>query len=161
MPAFGRPIKPGVGDDLQLQDDPAFLPRRAGLELARGPVGGGGERLVALAAAAALGDGHLLAGLGQVAEDVAAVAVADDRAGRHVDDEVLGVAPWQLAAARRRRRCGPPVLAVDQAREVVGPGDGADDDGAAVAAVAAVRPALRARTSPAGSCSSRCRRRRL
>ena len=45
-----------VGDHLQFEDDPAFLARLAGLAFAGRAVGRGGERLVAVAALAALGD---------------------------------------------------------------------------------------------------------
>src|SRR5205823_6338119 len=93
-------------------------------------------------AAAALGHGDLLAHLGQIAQQVAAVAVEDQRARRHVDEEILGlvaVAVGPAAAAAGRR---PPVFLVDDRRQTVGAGDGADDDAAAVAAVAAVGAAL-------------------
>src|SRR5262249_10584626 len=141
LAGVGQPDQPGVGDDLQLQGDPAFLAGGARLELARRAVGGRGERLVAAAAAPAGGDGDLLAGAGEVAEDVAAVAVADDGARRDGDDEVLGVLAVAVVAPAAAAGGGAPVLAVDDLGEAVGAGDGADDDVAAVAAVAAVGPA--------------------
>ena len=55
---------------------------------------------------------------------------------------------------------GAPVLAIDDVGQAVGVGRGADDHVAAVAAVAAVGTAAWERTSRAGSCSSRRRRRR-
>src|SRR5262249_56738958 len=90
---------------------------------------------------AAAGHGHLLAGGGQVAQHVAAVAVADDRAGRHGDDQFVGAAAVAVVGHAAAAVGGAPVLAVDDVGEAVGAGDGADDDVAAVAAVAAVGPA--------------------
>ena len=52
-----------------------------------------------------------------------------------------------------------PELAVDDLGQAVGAGDGAKDDVAAVAAVAAVGPARAAPSSRGGNCSSLCRRR--
>ena len=108
-----------------------------------------GARLVEVANAllprpppAARGDDDLLAGAVEVAQDVAAVAVVDDRAGRHGDDEVFGLAAVAVARLALAAGVGAPVLAVDDVGEAVAAGDGADDHVAAVAAVAAVRPAL-------------------
>ena len=50
--------------------------------------------------------------------------------------------PWQLSRPAAAAAVGAPVLAVDDLGQAVGAGHGADDDVAAVAAVAAVRPAL-------------------
>src|SRR5262249_31584772 len=138
----GQADQPRVGDHLQLQHQPALLAGGAGLRLARGTVGGRGERLVAAAAAAAARHVDLVAGGGQVAQHVAAVAVADDRPRRHRDDEVVGAAAVTVGAAAAAAALGAPELAVDNLGEAVGAGDGADDDRATVAAVAAVRPAL-------------------
>src|SRR5262249_3747453 len=132
-----------VGDDLQFQHQPALLAGLAGLDLARGAVGGAGEVLVAVAAAPAAGHDHLLARPGEVAQDVAPVAVEHEGAGRHGDDEVVAVAAWAVAAAAGGAAGGPPVLAVDDVGQAVGAGHGAHDHGAAVAAVAAVGAAAR------------------
>src|SRR5204863_7742105 len=110
---------------------------------AGGAIRRGGEPLIAAAAAAAVGDRYLLARFGQIAEDMAAVAVFDDRSRRHVDDEVVGVAAVTVTAAAGAAVRRPPVLAMDERREVIGPRDGADDHRPAVAAVAAVGPAFR------------------
>ena len=66
----------------------------------------------------------------------------------------------QLARAAAAAALGAPVLAVDDVGEAVGAGDGADDDVAAVAAVAAVGPALGDVLLAAEAAGSRGRRRR-
>src|SRR5204862_4823842 len=85
---------------------------------------------------------HLLAGAGQVAQDVAPVAVVNQRAGRDGDDEVGGTAAVTVIAAAGATGGGAPVLAVDDLRQAVGAGHGADEDRPAVAPVAAVGPSL-------------------
>src|SRR5207247_8267175 len=112
-------------------------------ELARGAVGGGGERLVAPAAAAAAGDVDLVAGAGQVAEQVAAVAVQHQRARRDRDDQILAALAVAQGRPARPAAFAAPVLLVDDLGQAVGAGDGADHDAAAVAAVAAVGAAAR------------------
>ena len=107
LAGVGQADQAGVGDDLQFQDDPAFLAGGAGLGLARGAVGGGGEGLVAAAAAAAAGHDDLLAGRGQVAQDVAAVAVEDEGARRHGDDQVARPCGRGSCRGRRGRRRRP------------------------------------------------------
>ena len=52
------------------------------------------------------------------------------------------VVPWQLALPPASAALGPPVLAIDDLGQAVGAGHGADDDVAAVAAVAAIGAAL-------------------
>ena len=81
MPALGSPIKPGVGDDLQLHRDPALLAGMALLDLARSPVGGRFEVGVAVPPFAAACHDHLIAGLFEVAQQVASIAIAHQGAG--------------------------------------------------------------------------------
>ena len=84
-----------------------------------------------------------LARRGQVFQHVAVLGVDDDRAGRHADDEVLGTAAVAVRAAAVLAALGPPVLAMRERRQAVDARLGHHDDAAAVAAVAAVRPAAR------------------
>ncbi len=143
LAGIGQADQPRVGDDLQLQHNPALLAGGAGLHLARGAVGGAGESPVAPAAPAAAGDDDFLAGCRQVAEDIAAVAVVDEGARRDTDDQGTGAAAVAVVGAAAPAGFGNPVLAVDDLGEAVSAGHGADDDVAAVAAVAAVGPATR------------------
>src|SRR5262249_18376830 len=123
--------------------EPAFLAWRARLILARGLVGRGGKRLVASTTSACMRGRHLLAWLGQVAEDVASVAVHDQRARRHRNDEVLTAPPVAIGAAAGDPVLGSPVLAVPHRRQAIGASHRADDHTAAIAAIAAVRSSLR------------------
>ena len=85
-----QPDEPDVGDDLQLQADPALLAGLPVLDLPRGPVGARLEMGVAIPAPSPLGDGHPIVGMLHVLQDVALVAVADDRADGDLDHEVGG-----------------------------------------------------------------------
>src|SRR5262249_2732990 len=105
--------------------------------------GGGGERLVAPAAPAAARHGDLVAVADQVAQDVAAVAVADEGAGRHRDDQLVGLPAVAVVRPAPAAVLGAPVLTVGDGGRAVGVSPGAPDDGPAVAAAAAVRPAPR------------------
>lgn len=137
-----EPDQPGVGDHLEFERDPALLALLARLELARRAVGAGLEVDVPAAAPPALRGDQLVAGVHEVLQHVAAVAVADDRAGRHEQDHVLGVGAGLARAAARVAVLGPPVLPHREAGEVVGVRVGADDDRPAVPAVAPVGAAL-------------------
>src|SRR5262249_3249262 len=123
-------------------DDVAFLARRARLEFARGTVGGGGKGLVATAAAAAVGDVHLVAWLLEIAQHVAAVAIDDQRSRRGGDDQIAGPPALAIVWLAVAAIIGAPVLAVDNVGEAVGAGHGADDHAAGVAAVTAIGAAL-------------------
>ena len=138
----GQADETGVGDDLQLQHDPALFAGRAGLRLARGTVGRGNEGVVAATAATALGDDDLVTVLLEVAQDVAAIAVADDGARRHGNEELVSLAAVAVGRLALAAAFGPPVLAIDDVGEAVGAGDRTDNDVAAVAAIAAVGAAL-------------------
>ena len=94
-----------------------------------------------MAAAPAAGDDHRIARPLQVAEHVAAVAVADDGPRRDLDDQVLGPSTGAVRALAVLAPVGLPVALGREVGEVGEALDGADDDVAAVAAVAAVRPA--------------------
>ncbi len=68
LPAFGAPDQADVGDQLQLELDPALLARRPLLVMGWGPMGGRHEVHVAASAAAAAGDDQPLSGRHQLAE---------------------------------------------------------------------------------------------
>ena len=71
------------------------------------------------------------------------LGVDDHRAGRHADHQVFGAAAVAIASRAVLAALGPPVLAVGERRQAVDARLGDHDDAAAVAAVAAVRPAAR------------------
>ncbi len=130
-----------VGEQLQVQLDPARGAGQPALGEARRLLGRRGEALVAVAAEPARRDDRPLA----VGDEVEALAVEalDRRPRRHEDDQVLApgavlVGALPVAAALR------PVVARDPHRgEVAARAVGDEDDVAAAPAVAAVGPAPR------------------
>ena len=100
LPGVREADQPGVGDDLEFQRNPPLLAVLARLELRAGR--GWCELLkwtLPRPPLAALRDDDLVAGFDQVLEHVAAIAVADDGAGRHEQDDVLGVLARRTCAA--------------------------------------------------------------
>ena len=98
LPALGKPDQGDVGDDLELEDDVALLPRlaeqgEAGRLPARGGQGG-----VAQAAATATGDDVRGTGADEVGEHLAARR-PDDGAAGHAQDDVGAFAPWRWSPA--------------------------------------------------------------
>ena len=87
-----QPDQSDVGDELQLDEELALFAGIAVLGEAGGLAGGGGEVLVAPAAAATLGDEHALAVVGEIGDDVAAFLVADDRPDRLFANALLDLA---------------------------------------------------------------------
>ena len=138
---IGQADQADVGEQFQLDHQPALLARLPRGSLARRPVGGGGEAGVAQPAAAAGGGEKGLFGLGQVGEHNAAVRILDDRAERHADDAVLAapaVLVAALAAAAVVRPEVGPVTEIDERAQVA---VGHQKDVPALAAIAAVGPA--------------------
>ncbi len=100
------------------------------------------EFRVAATALAAAGHADLHPGLDQVLEQRASVAVVDERAGRHADDDVFALlAVAVIAHAGLSGLCVPMMMAgqVDERGKLR---IGFEQDASAVAAVAAVGPAL-------------------
>jgi hypothetical protein len=139
----GQADQPGIGNDFQFEDQPAFFAGRAGLGFAWRLIDGGGKGLVSPAATASVSDRDLLARLGQIAQDMAPVAVEDEGSGRDGYKEITATLAVTIGAAAGPARLGPPMLAMHDLGQAVGAGHGLDGDVAAVAAVAAVRPAAR------------------
>ncbi len=105
-------------------------------------VGGGRKPLVSATAATALGNDHLLTRFGQVAEHIAAIAVVDERTWGNFYHQLashlaVGLVAGAGAAIGRAR-----MLAMHDSRQAVRVGQGANDNVAAIAAVAAVRTAF-------------------
>ncbi len=140
-----------VGDEPELEAEPALLARLALLGVLGGLVGRRREVRVAEAAAAAARDHRLLAGGDEVGDQRAGLVVEDGRAGRDVEDEVvagLAVAPRPLAAAAGRRL---EVVLIPEVAQRRLAGIDAQVDRAAAAAVAAVGTAARdVRLAPEG-----------
>src|SRR5262249_42739131 len=89
-------------------------------------------------AAASLGHRDLLFRLSQIPKNMATIAVAHDRARWGLNDEILGRPAMAIRAGAGAAVFGPPVFALRQAGEAVRAGPSADEDGAALAAVAPV-----------------------
>ncbi len=132
-----------IGDDFQLERNAArFAFFTAGM-IARGLIGSRLEAGVAFTASAAPGADHGFAERGQVFQYVAVLGIHNDRAGRHFNDQILGVPAMTLFAAAVPSALGPPLLAMRECRERINARFGDQNDAAAVAAVAAVRSAAR------------------
>ena len=131
-----------IREELELHGDLERLAREAGLCETRNLPGGGGKMLVALAAAPAVCEDMRLT-VGHIRHDASGLGVADQRAARYLDDQILGVfaaAPSAFAVFSARRRVFSLVTEVSQRAEV---GIRLKDDIAASAAVAAVRSSCR------------------
>ncbi len=136
-----QPDQADVGDQLELQVGGPLLAGLALLPLARRAVDGGGEVLVPESALAAARDADDGARLDEVAQDHAGGRVAHGRAGRNVERQVFPVLAGAVAAAA----LAAVARGIDRARREIQQRRHvrvrAQEDGAAVAAVAAVRPA--------------------
>src|SRR6185436_10423661 len=86
-----------VGDQLQLELDPALLARRSLLGVARGAVGRRREAGVSPTAATAAGDDEAGVGVEQLADQVAFRMSADDRPRRNANEDVRGAATMRSA----------------------------------------------------------------
>ena len=114
-----QPDEPDVGDQAQLEADPALFPGLALLGVLGRLVGGRLEVGVAEPAAAAAADHHLLAGGDQIGKELVGGVVEDRGAGRNAHHEVMArrtVAPRPLAPAAVRRLEVVAVLEVAQGR---------------------------------------------
>ena len=138
-----QPDEADVGDQPELEADPALGARLALLGVLRRLVGRGLEVRVAEPAATAAGDHRALADRDEVRQQRAGLVVVDRRAGRDVEGQVVaGLAvPSRLRPATTRRRAEVvPVIEVAQGRLA-----GVDPkvDRSATTAVAAVGAAAR------------------
>ena len=140
LPAFGLPTRPTSAITLSSSRSVRASPGSPGVD-SRGAVGGRLESHVALAAPAAGGHHHPLAGVRKVLQHVPMLGVDDDGAGRDVDHQVVGRAAVALGAAAGLAVLGLPLAAVGQGGQAIDALSGQQHDAAAVAAVAAVRPA--------------------
>jgi hypothetical protein len=127
-----------IGDQLELELDATLDAGPAGLVLARHLVGGGSEGGVAPAAAAALCDDAAVAGLQQLAQELARVGIPHHGARRNAQHHVITrgtllILPLPVLATLRLILLL--VLVVEQGRQV---GIGDQHDVPAVAAVAAI-----------------------
>ena len=127
-----------VGQELQLQEHGVLLAGQAGLCKARGLARGGGEALVAPAAASAAAGDEVAAGA-HVVHDGAGVRVADDRSGRDAQHNALAVLARAALGAAGSAVAGGELALVAEVHQRVHVRVGAEDDVAAAPAVAAVR----------------------
>ena len=97
LPAFGRPDEADVGEQLELQLDPALVAGQPALGEARRLARGGGEVLVAAPARAAAGDDRALPGRDEVVGGAVA-SRATCVPGGTPDDEVVAVGAVALRA---------------------------------------------------------------
>ena len=131
----------GVGDQLHAQPDGALFAGLAGIGVARRAVGRGLEARVAEAAIAALGQHDAVAGLVEIGQQGLAVLFVDLRADRHLEHDVGAVRAMAVLAHAADAALGLEMLLVAVVDQRVEAFDRLGDDIAAVAAVAAARPA--------------------
>ncbi len=132
-----------VGEQLQFQQDFAFLPGMSLFELAGGLMGGRGEVLVAVSAASTPSHDHLVAVADEILQQVATTGVPDQCAERNPNDRVGTASAGLQLALSMSAAFGLPVSMAGQMAEAGDVAVGTNDDVAAVAAVAAVRPTAR------------------
>src|SRR5207248_870361 len=132
-----------VGDDLQLQDDPALLAGVSLLDLSRGPVRRRLEGGVAATAATPARHDHPIAGRLEVAEHVATVPIPHQGPRRDLDHPVLAAAPESVGPLPMIAPGRPPVALVREMGEVGVALRGAEDNAPARTAVTSVGPAAR------------------
>src|SRR6185369_6632439 len=106
--------------------------------LARRPVRGGGEAGVAAATAGAPHREHALARRREIADRLAGVAIGDDGAQRHPDDQVVAAGAVTIAALAVGSALGVIVALVPEVEQRGERGIGFEEHGAAIASVAAV-----------------------
>jgi len=80
--------------------------------------------------------------LGEVAKQVAAIAIEDQGARGHEENQVAGALTVAQGDAAWAAIVGAPMFLVDNLGEAVGAGGSANDDAAAVTAIAAIGAAL-------------------
>src|ERR1700682_2917320 len=132
----------GIGDELQPQPNGELGPRLAGIGVARRAVGRAFEPRIAETAIAAMRQHDALAEFGEIGKQRLAIFVVNLRADRHFEHHVGAVGAMAVLAHAAAAVLGREMLLVtivDQRVEAV---DRLRDHIAAVAAVAAVRPAV-------------------
>ena len=113
------------------------------LELARGPVGRRLEMGIAVPSAPASAHDQFIAGRLQVPQHMAAVAIANDRPRRYLDDQVVAAAPEAVGTLPVFAACRLPVALVREVGQVRMTFGSAEDHAAAMPAVAAIGAASR------------------
>src|SRR5262245_36418933 len=137
----GQPNNAGVRNQLEAQPDRELLAGLAGIGMARRTVGRTLEMGVAEAALAAARDHRPLTYIGEVCEQGLAVLLVDLRAGRHLEHDIVAARAVAVLAHAAAAVLGFEMLLVAVIDERVEPVDRLYDHVAALAAVAAVRPA--------------------
>src|SRR5262247_3800699 len=137
----GQPDNAGVRNQLEAQPDRELLARLAGIGMARRTVGRTLEMGVAEAALTAAREHRPLTYIGEVREQGLAILLVDLRAGRHLEHDIVAARAVAVLAHAAAAVLGFEMLLVAVVDEGVEPIDRLHDHVAALAAVAAVRPA--------------------
>src|SRR5258708_3576993 len=130
-----------IGNQLEAQPDREFLAGLAGMAMARRTVGRTLEVGIAEAALASARDHRPLSHVGEVGEQGLAVLLVDLRPGRHLQHDIAAVRAVAVLAHAAAAVLGFEMLLVAVIDERIEPVDRLQDHVAALAAVAAVRPA--------------------
>src|SRR5690606_15482855 len=131
-----------VGNEFQLQPQPALFARLTGVELARRLMGARGEARIPAATLTAARDPHAVAIQLQVAQQRAGITVIYEGPGRDADDFIFAVSPAAVAALTGAAVLRRPVVMAGEIDKCGHLGIGQQIHAAAVAAVAAVGPAF-------------------
>jgi hypothetical protein len=132
-----------VGNQLELQPDALLLSWLTLFRSTRHLVAGGRKVLVASAAAPAFEHGQLFAWLREISDPLPRIGVEQQGPRRHSEDKVLAVAPGHLRGSTPGALfCFELLVGTEGGKSVQGRLD-LEDDIAAFAPIAAIRPALR------------------
>ena len=97
---------------------------------------------IAAPAVAALEEDHALPGLGEIGEHGFAVIIEHLRADRHLDDEIGRASAGAVLAHAAAAALGLEMLGIAEVDQRVETGNGLENDVSALAAIAAIGPAI-------------------
>ena len=151
LAGVGQTEKTRVSENLEFQPERVFLTRLTGLGEMRGPHGRALEMNVAETAAAAFGHDEFLIRLAQVGEKMLFIPALDINHGANgqMQDQIFALSPIHLAAHSVLAVLGRVMTLQTEVVQREQSAIGAQNDRAAVAAVAAVRAALGNKFFPA------------
>ena len=142
LPALGKTDESHIRQQLELQFEPAFLALHAFLSKTRCLVRGRLEVGVALAADAAFGHDKGLSQLGKIDQDFSGFKIFNNGSGRNNHFQILCAAAGAVVAGTMSAVLGDLMLLVFQIQEGMVTLGSAENDVAALAAVAAVGTAF-------------------
>ncbi len=107
FPAFGKPTRPNVGQELEIEPKPALFSSLSGIGVSRGAVRVREIALVAAAPPASLGDHQLFAVANHLAHHDVRSFFSNDGSQGNIDAGIRGIAPGAIAGASVPAALGP------------------------------------------------------